>query len=76
MLSKQHKKTTKKACEKYQNLSKEEKEKKRQYCRLLTDIKNVSEDEKQRQVGHRKKIYKMRKYFHLETRQLISRKSL
>ena len=38
-------KTTKKACERYQNLSKEEKEKKRQYDECY---KNFSKDEKQK----------------------------
>ena len=48
----------KKACERYQNLSKEEKEKKWQYgCERY---KNLSEDEKQKLVEYRKK-YRMRK---------------
>ena len=49
----------KKACERYKNLSKEEKEKKRQYgCERY---KNLSEDEKQKLVEYRKKYYRMRK---------------
>ena len=49
----------KKACERYQNLSKEEKEKKRQSGRKR--YKNVSEDEKNKLVEYRKKYYRMRK---------------
>ena len=43
----------------YQNLSKEEKERKQQYGR--GHYKNLSEDEKQKLVEHRKKHYRMRK---------------
>ena len=44
----------KKACEKYQSLSKEEKEKKRQYgCECY---KNLSEDEKQKLLSIEKNI--------------------
>ena len=44
----------KKACERYQNLSKEEKEKKQQYgCERY---KNLPENEKQKLVEYRKKI--------------------
>ena len=42
----------KKACKRYQNLSKEEKEKKRQYGHEC--YKNLSEDEKQKLVENRK----------------------
>ena len=49
----------KKACEKYQNLSKEKKEKKRQYGREC--YQNLSEDEKNKLVEYRKKYYRMRK---------------
>ena len=45
-------KTTKKAGKKYQNLSKEKKEKKRQY--VLDHYKNLSEHEKQKLVEYRK----------------------
>ena len=38
---------------------KKKKEKKRQYCRER--YKNLSKDEKQKLVEHRKKYYKMRK---------------
>ena len=49
----------KKACERYQNLSKKEKEKKQQHgCERY---KNLSEDEKQKLLGYRKKYYRMRK---------------
>ena len=49
----------KKACERYQNLSKEEKEIKQQYgCKCY---KNLSEDEKNKLVEYRKKYYEMRK---------------
>ena len=43
----------------YQNLSKEEKEKKQQYGREC--YKNLSEDEKDKLVEYRKKYYTMRK---------------
>ena len=49
----------KKACERYQNLCKEQKEKKWQYrCKCY---KNLSEDEKQKLAEYSKKIYRMRK---------------
>ena len=51
--------TTKKAFERYQNLSKEEKEKKRQH--VCECYKNLSENEKQKFVEYRKKFYRMRK---------------
>ena len=51
---KKKRKTTKNACERYQNLSKEEKEKKLQYGR--EHYQNLSEDEKQKLVEYRKKI--------------------
>ena len=50
---------TKKALERYQNLSKEKKEKKRQYGREC--YQNLSEDEKNKLVEYRKKYYRMRK---------------
>ena len=52
-------KTTKKARKRYQNLSKEGKEKKQQYG--LERCKNLSEDEKQKLVEYRKKYNGMRK---------------
>ena len=48
-----------KARERYQNLSKEEKEKKLEYG--CEHYKNLSEDEKQKLVEYRKKYYRMRK---------------
>ena len=48
-----------KACKRYQNLSKEEKEKMRQYgCERY---KKLSEDEKQKLIEYRKKYYRMKK---------------
>ena len=53
-------KTTKKrARERYQNLSKKEKEKQKQYGRER--YKNLLEDEKQKFVEYRKKYYRIRK---------------
>ena len=52
-------KTTKKACERYQNLSKEEKEKEQQYGRERS--KNLSKDEKQKLAEYRKKYFRIRK---------------
>ena len=49
----------KKACERCQSLSKEEKEKKQQYGHEW--YKNLLVAEKQKLVGYRKKYYKMRK---------------
>ena len=49
----------KKACERYQNLSKNEKENKRQYDRER--YKNLSEDEKQKLVEYRKNIIEREK---------------
>ena len=49
----------KKACERYQNLSKEKKKKKQQHG--CEHYKNLSEDEKQKLVEYRKKYYRMRK---------------
>ena len=49
----------KKACHRYQSLSKEEKEKKQQYS--CKSYKNLSEDEKQKLVEYRRKYYKMGK---------------
>ena len=49
----------KKARERYQNLSKEEKEKKWPYGREC--YKNLSEDEKQKLIEYRKKSYRTRK---------------
>ena len=48
-----------KACERYQNLSKEKKEKKRQYGR--DHYKNRLQVEKQKLVEYTKKYYRMRK---------------
>ena len=53
------KKDYKKARERYQNLSKEEKEKKRQYGRKR--YKNLSEDEESKLAGYRKIIIKREK---------------
>ena len=52
-------KTTKKTCERYQNLSKEEKEKEQQYGRERS--KNLSKDEKQKLAEYRKKYFRIRK---------------
>ena len=49
----------KKARERYENLSKEEKEKKHQY--VCERCKNLSEDEKQKLVENGKKYYRTRK---------------
>ena len=49
----------KKACERNQSLSKEEKEKKQQYGRER--YKNLSEHKKQKLVEYRKECYKMKK---------------
>ena len=49
----------KKACERYSNLSKEEKQKKQQYGRER--YKNLSEEEKRKLVKYRKKYYRMGK---------------
>ena len=51
----------KKACERYQNLSKEEKEKKEQYG--CEPYKNLVDDEKQKLVEYRKKYYDYEKVF-------------
>ena len=53
------KKDYKKACERYQNLSKEEKEKKQQYGD--EPYKNTSEDEKRKLFEYRKKYYRVRR---------------
>ena len=59
ILSRKYRKT-KKACEKYQNLSKEEKEKKYQHdCERY---KNLSEDEKIKLFEYRKKYFNLEKY--------------
>ena len=50
----------KKACEKYQNLSKDVREKKRQYGRESYKMK-IANVEKQKLVEYRKKYYRMRK---------------
>ena len=52
------KKTTKKACERYQNLSKEEKKQQQYGCK---HYKILSEDEKNKLVDYRKKYYRIRK---------------
>ena len=49
----------KKACERYQSLSKEEKESNQQYG--CEGYKNVPEDEQQKPTEYRKKYYKMKK---------------
>ena len=49
----------KKACERYQSFSKEEKEKNWQYD--CEQYKNLPEDQKQKLIQYRKKDYKMRK---------------
>ena len=49
----------KRACERYQNFSKKEKEKKLQYGRARYKIS--SEDEKKKLVENRKKFYRVRK---------------
>ena len=49
----------KKACERYQNLSKGEREKNQQYSRAC--YKYLSVDENNKLVEYRKKYYKMRK---------------
>ena len=59
MLSKNLRKTIKKARKKYRNISKEEKEKKRQYGPEC--YKNLAEDEKEKLAEYRKKYYRMRK---------------
>ena len=48
-----------KARERFQNLSREEKDKKQQYGH--ENYKNLSEDEKEKLVEYRKKYYRMRK---------------
>ena len=55
---KKQKKASKKPCEQYQNLSKEERNKKHQYGR--EQYRNLSEDKKQRLVEYRKKYCKMK----------------
>ena len=49
----------KKACKRYQNLSKEEREKKRQYG--CEHYKNISKNGKQKLVEYREKYYRMGK---------------
>ena len=49
----------KKSCERYQNLSKVEKEKKRQFRR--EHYKDLSKDQKSKLVEYRKKCYRIRK---------------
>ena len=56
---KNNKRLVKKAQKRYQNLSKEEKEKKEQYGHQC--YKNLSEHEKQKLVEYRKKYYRIRK---------------
>ena len=46
--------------ERYQNISIEEKEKKKQKC-VCEHYKNLAEDVKQKLVQYRKKYYRMRK---------------
>ena len=52
-------KIQKKACERYQNFYKEEKEKKRQYSHAHN--KNLWVDEKEKVVEYRKKYYRIKK---------------
>ena len=52
-------KTTKKACERYQNLSKEEKEKEQQYGRERS--KNLSKDENKSLLSIEKNILELEK---------------
>ena len=52
-------KTGKKTFELYENLHKEEQEKKQQYCREC--YKNLPENDKQKLVEYRKEYYRMRK---------------
>ena len=49
----------KKACKRYQNFSRDEKEKKQQYG--CEPYKNLSKDEKQKLVEYWKKYYRTRK---------------
>ena len=60
-ITKNIKKDYEKAGERYQNLSKEEKEKKQQYGR--DGYKNVSEDKKQKLVEYKKILYNEGKLF-------------
>ena len=60
----------KKACERYQSLSKEEKEKKQQYGHEW--YKNLLVVEKQKLVDYRKKYYKMRKMPYYNYKKLFS----
>ena len=68
-------KLPKKACERYQNLSEEDKEKKRQYNRVRN--KNLSEEEKEKKVGYirnyylaHKKIFRVDLWIYVILRQL------
>ena len=69
MLSRKLRKTTKKPHERYQSLSKEEKERKRQYGRK--QYKNLTEDEKQKFVEYRKKYCRMRKNYNYNYKKLL-----
>ena len=62
------KKTTKNAPKRYQNLSKEEKEK---YQLHGNSCKNLSEDEKQKLVEDRKKSYRMKKMLYHNHKKLL-----
>ena len=59
----------KKDRQRYQSLSKEEKEKKQQYG--LGQYKNLPDDEKEKLAEYRKKYYKMRKTPHYNYKKLF-----
>ena len=52
-----YQKDSKKSCERYQNLTEEEKSKKQEYS--CERYKNFSEDKKQKLVEYRKRYYEM-----------------
>ena len=59
----------KKACKRYQNLSKEQKEKKWQHgCKRY---KNLSEDKKQKLVEYRKKYHRITKTLYYNYKKLL-----
>ena len=63
------KRLSKKACERYQNLSKEEKEKKQQYgCERH---RNLIEDEKNKLVEQRKKCLELEKTFYYNYKKIL-----
>ena len=60
---------TKRTCERYQNLSKEEKEKKQQYgCERH---RNLIEDEKNKLVEQRKKCLELEKTFYYNYKKIL-----